>query len=212
MNKLTTILFLTLFLLAHSACSQNIELPAPDNSGGIPLMEALNKRQSTREFTNQPLSLQDISDLCWAAWGFNRDEKRTAPSSQNKQEMELYVFLEKGIYKYNAEQHILELLKKGDFRQHAGLQDFVATAPLNFVYVSNLAKAGVETPEAITTESLIPSHANSGFMAQNVYLTAASKNLGCVIRAWVDADELHKVLNLNPMQKALYGQTVGYRK
>lgn len=212
MNRLTTTLLLSLFLLAHNACSQNIELPTPDTSGGIPLMEALHKRQSTREFTNQALSLQDISDLCWAAWGFNRDDKRTAPSSQNKQEMDLYVFLEKGIYLYKAEEHILELIKKGDFRQHAGLQDFVASAPLNFVYVSNLAKAGVETPEGITAESLIPSHANSGFMAQNVYLTAASKNLGCVIRAWVDADELHKVLNLNPMQKALYGQTVGYRK
>jgi nitroreductase len=211
MKKLTTFISI-LFLVANSACSQNIELPPPDNSGGIPLMEALNKRQSTREFSNQPLALQDISDLCWAAWGFNRNGKRTAPSSQNKQEMDLYVFLEKGIYLYNAEDHILELIKKGDFRQHAGLQDFVATAPLNFVYVSNLEKAGIETPEAITTESLIPSHANSGFMAQNVYLTAASKNLGCVIRAWVDADELHKVLNLNPMQKALYGQTVGYRK
>ncbi|GAO29505.1 NADH oxidase [Geofilum rubicundum JCM 15548] len=205
-------MFLTLFLLAHSAYSQNIELPAPDNSGGIPLMEALNKRQSNRAFSSQALSLQDVSDLCWAAWGFNRDDKRTAPSSQNKQEMELYVFLEKGIYKYNAEQHMLELLKKGDFRKHAGLQDFVATAPLNFVYVSDLSKAGVERPEDITTESLIPSHANSGFMAQNVYLTAASKNLGCVIRAWVDADDLHKTLNLNPMQKALYGQTVGYRE
>ncbi len=212
MKQLTTALFLTLFLLTHSVCSQNIELPAADHSGGIPLMEALSKRQSNRAFSSRPLPLQDLSDLCWAAWGFNRDDKRTAPSSQNKQEMELYVFLENGIYKYNAEQHILELLKKGDFRQHAGLQDFVATAPLNFVYVSNLAKAGVKTPEAITTESLIPSHANSGFMAQNVYLTAASKNLGCVIRAWVDADELHKILNLNPMQKALYGQTVGYRK
>lgn len=212
MKNLSTTLLISLFLLGHSACSQNIELPAPDTSGGMPLMEALNKRQSTREFSSQALSMQDISDLCWAAWGFNRDDKRTAPSSQNKQEMELYVFLEKGIYKYNAVEHVLELMTKGDLRKHAGLQDFVATAPLNFVYVSNLAKAGVETPEAITTESLIPSHANAGFMAQNVYLTAASKNLGCVIRGWVDAEELHKILNLNPMQKALYGQTVGYRK
>lgn len=178
----------------------------------MPLMEALNIRQSAREFSSQALSLQDISDLCWAAWGFNRDDKRTAPSSQDKQEMELYVFLEKGVYLYNAQEHILEMVQKGDLRQHAGLQDFVALAPLNFVYVSNLAKAGIETPEGITAESLIPSHANSGFMAQNVYLTAASKNLGCVIRAWIDADDLHKILNLSPMHKALYGQTVGYRK
>ncbi|WP_026473543.1 SagB/ThcOx family dehydrogenase [Alkaliflexus imshenetskii] len=199
-------------LTTQSACSQDIRLPEPDKKGGIPLMQALNERQTSREFTDKELSLQDIADLCWAAWGYNRDDKRTAPSSMNKQEMDLYVFLKSGAYLYNAKTHTLELVKKGDLRAHCGSQDFVAGAPLNFIYVADLSKAGLSSPNEITAEKLIPSHANSGFMAQNVYLTAASKGLACVIRAWIDADELHQVLELNAMQKALYGQTVGHKK
>ncbi|MDG5799045.1 SagB/ThcOx family dehydrogenase [Marinilabiliaceae bacterium ANBcel2] len=211
MKKL--ILPLLIIFNLQTACSQEvITLPEPDITGGISLMQALNERQTSREFSQKDLTLQDISDLCWAAWGYNRDDKRTAPSSQNKQEMELYLFLKEGIYKYNASEHSLIKTKKGDYRSHSGLQDFVEDAPLNFVYVSNMESAGYESPDEITCETLTPSHANTGFMAQNVYLTAASKGLGSVIRGWIDADDLHNIMELDEMQVPLYGQTVGYIK
>jgi len=210
--KHVSLLLLSLMIAFQTACSQNIKLPPPDREGGMPLMQALNERQTTRAFAPTELSLQDISDLCWAAWGFNREDKRTAPSSLNKQEMDLFVFIESGIYLYNAQDHTLELVKKGDFRAQSGKQDFVATAPLNFVYVADLSRAGLTSPSEITAEALIPSHANSGFMAQNVYLVAASKGLGSVIRGWINPDELHQLLGLSPMQRVLYGQTVGHKE
>jgi nitroreductase len=212
MVKFVYLLTPMVMLLSVISSAQNIALPAPDRQGGIPLMKALNERQSTRDFSDKEISLQDISDLCWAAWGYNRDDKRTAPSSMNKQEMDLYVVLKQGAYLYNARKNLLELIKDGDLRKFCGKQDFVAAAPLNFIYVANLKKAGIKTEDAITTEELLPSYNNTGFMAQNVYLVAASKNLGCVVRAWIDSDQLEKTLGLSPLQKVILGQTLGHKK
>lgn len=212
MVKFVYLLTPIVMLLSVISSAQNIALPAPDRQGGIPLMKALNERQSTRDFSDKEISLQDISDLCWAAWGYNRDDKRTAPSSMNKQEMDLYVVLKQGAYLYNARKNLLELIKDGDLRKFCGKQDFVAAAPLNFIYVANLKKAGIKTEDAITTEELLPSYNNTGFMAQNVYLVAASKNLGCVVRAWIDSDQLEKTLGLSPLQKVILGQTLGHKK
>ena len=78
--------------------SQDIVLPTPDKSGGKPLMQALNERQSIRTFTNENLTQQQLSELLWAGWGINRtdDKKRTAPSSRNVQEIDVYVVLASG--------------------------------------------------------------------------------------------------------------------
>jgi SagB-type dehydrogenase family enzyme len=208
---------LTVAILAAASCfaqSQTIELPAPDKNGGMPLMQALNERHSTREFSSRELSLQQISDLCWAAWGYNRPEtrKRTAPSSMNKQEMELYVVMEKGAYFYNAEKHRLELIKNGDLRSFCGKQDFVAKAPVNFIYIANMKKAGVKNASEITTELLMASHANTGFIAQNTYLACASKGLECVVRGWIDKEALRDMLGLSPLYKIILGHTIGYGK
>lgn len=212
MQKQSFLFMMVGFLIVQAACSQNIQLPSPDREGGIPLMKALNERQSTREFSEKEISLQDLSDLCWAAWGYNRKDKRTAPSSMNKQEMDLYVVLSRGAYIYNARENRLDLAKKEDLRAYCGKQEFVATAPVNFIYVANLEKAGITSIKEITAEKMFPSHANSAFMAQNVYLVSASKGLGCVVRAWIDADELGKMMGLTGLQKVIIGQTIGHTK
>jgi SagB-type dehydrogenase family enzyme len=212
MRTQTSILIFIGIMLAQTVFAQNIQLPAPDRKGGVPLMKALNDRQTSREFSEKELSLQDLSDFCWAAWGFNRDDKRTAPSSQNKQEMDLYVVIAKGVYLYNAGTNQLTQIKKDDVRAACGKQEFVAKAPVNFIYVANLEKRDVKAGTEITAEHLIESKTNSGFMAQNVYLVAASKGINCVVRGWIDADECAKALNLKPMQKVILGQTLGYKK
>lgn len=212
MKKYLLILLLPCSMISQALFSQDIELPSADREGGIPLMKALNERQSTREFSEKEVSLQDLSDLCWAAWGFNRKDKRTAPSSMNKQEMDLYVILAKGAYLYNASEHRLDLIKKEDLRSYCGKQDFVAKAPVNFIYVANLEKAGIKSSEEITAVKMYPSHANSAFMAENVYLVSASKGLGCVVRAWIETDKLETILELNKLQKVIIGQTIGHKK
>ncbi|HHT22339.1 MAG TPA: SagB/ThcOx family dehydrogenase [Bacteroidales bacterium] len=198
----TLILSLFLFFLGCSMNAQEIKLPAPDKSGGKPLMESLKERKSTRSFSDKELTKQQLSDLLWAANGFNRDDKRTVPTALNRQELELYVILKKGIYFYNAKEHKLTLITKGDYRKCAGKQDFVADAPLNIMFVCDKTKAA----------KMEFSYANCGFISQNIYLYCASEGLGTVVRGSFDKEELHELLKLSSTQEVLLAQTVGYEK
>jgi len=204
-------LLFVLFAMIVNAQKSDLILPKPDTTGGIPIMKALYERSSAREFSETDLSMQDLSDLCWAAWGINRVEsgKRTAPSSRNFQEMDLYVVLKTGVFVYNAQKHLLEIVKEGDLRDLCGTQEFVGKAPVNFLYIADLRKRNLEKPEDITDKQLLSSWANAGFMSQNVYLVCASKDFSTVIRAMIDRDKLQNELGLNPMQRIILGQTIG---
>jgi len=211
MRVLQTTLLVLLIQMLHAQTL--IQLPPADKEGGIPLMQALQQRESSREFSAKEIDLQDLSDLCWAAWGINRSEsgKRTAPSSRNFQEIELYVVLKQGVYIYNAVNHQLELSHAGDFRQLTGTQGFVGLAPLNFVFVADLSKRGLSNADEITDARLLSSWANAGFMSQNVYLVCASKNMATVVRALIDREAFAKALKLNDFQKVILAQTIGYK-
>ncbi len=187
-----------------------LELPKPQMTGGKPLMEALKARHTTREFKPDPLPEQVLSNLLWAAFGINRAEagKRTAPSAMNWQENDIYVFLASGVYVYDAKAHRLNPILAGDFRAATGTQDFVKDAPLNLVYVADLAKTGDASPEDRDLYTAV----DAGFIAQNVYLFCASKDLATVVRGSVDRPALAKVLKLRPDQRIIVAQTVGYPK
>ena len=194
------------------AGSQDIVLPEPDKTGGKPLMQALNERQSIRTFTEEgKITDQQLSDLLWAAWGINRteDNKRTAPSSRNMQEMEVYVSMKSGLYLYSAETHTLKQIHNRDIRSLSGTQDFVATAPLNLIYVADLGKLGKNEGDEITESDLLSSYANTGFIAQNVYLCCASANLGCVVRGMVPKAKLAPEMGLRSNQVIILGHTIG---
>ena len=185
-----------------------IELPAPERRGGMPLMEALASRRSSREFARDALPLPLLSNLLWAAWGANRpDGGRTAPSALNAQEIELYAALPAGAYRYDAATHALHLAAATDIRRVTGYQDFVDEAPLDLVYVADhrrMALVPVAQRESFAS-------AAAGAIAQNVYLFAAGNGLATVIRAWIDRDAIAKALGLAHDQQVLLSQTVGYR-
>jgi SagB-type dehydrogenase family enzyme len=201
---------LTLVIMAASifASAQNIALPEPQKTGGKPLMEALNDRHSTRDFSERELDMQTLSNLLWAGFGYNRPEerKRTAPTSRNYQEMEIYVSIPSGLYLYDAWENTLLRVLDRDIRASTGLQDFVAKAPLNLIYVANQEK--VQDPHG--ERQLRASHTNSGFIAQNVYLYCASAGLVSVVRAWFDEEDLHKAMSLGEHMKIILTQTIGY--
>ena len=188
------------FIMCCSISAQDINLPAPNKTGGKALMRALNERKSTRSYQDKELTPQQLSDLLWAANGFNRDDKRTAPTANNRQELELYVTTKNGVYFYDAHNHLLRELKKGDQRAQAGAQDFVARAALNLIFVSDMAKAS----------SREYAYTDCGFVAQNVYLYCASEGLGTVVRGSFDKDKLSELLKLNSNQQVLLTQSVGY--
>jgi hypothetical protein len=120
---------------------QRIQLPPADRHGGMPLLDAITRRRSSREFAPDLLPLPVLSGLLWAAWGLNRpDGGRTAPSALNCQEVDLYVALPTGAYRYDAGAHALHLVSGSDVRRVTGYQDFVDDAPLDLVLVADHAR------------------------------------------------------------------------
>ena len=206
---LTLVIFLA--LIGINLNSQDISLPAPDKTGGKPLMQALNERHTSREFTKDNLSLQQISDLLWAGWGVNRadQKKRTAPSARDFQEISVYVALPGGLYVYDAFANSLKQVHSKDIRSLCGTQAFVATAPVNLIYVADMGKLGKKEDDEIKDAELFWSYANTGFIAQNVYLYCASANLGCVIRGLVPKEKLAPEMGLRKNQVIILSQTVG---
>ncbi len=123
-------------------------LPSPRTEGGLPLMAALKLRRSTREFANRPLPSTILSDLLWAAFGVNRPSgDRTAPYWRHVMVIDIYVAMADGVWLYDAAAHRLSPHSKSDIRALTSLQDFVATAPLNFAYVAHGERMQEVSPE-----------------------------------------------------------------
>lgn len=203
---------LGLILLAATALAQEpkpIQLPKPQTDTGRPLMQVLKDRSSTRAFSAEKLPLQTLSNLLWAAFGVNRPDsgKRTAPSAMNWQEVDIYVATADGLYVYDAKSHQLNPVLRDDVRAKTGTQDFVKDAPVDLVYVADLAKTnrGGEDRDMYMG-------ADAGFIAQNVYLFCASEGLATVVRGSVDRPALAKTIRLRPDQRIILAQTVGYPK
>ncbi|HXK00768.1 MAG TPA: SagB/ThcOx family dehydrogenase [Verrucomicrobiae bacterium] len=199
-------------MLAGAACAADLavlQLPKPETKGGMPLMQALVARQSGREFSPEKLSPQMLSNLLWAAYGVNRpDGRRTAPSANNRQTVDIYAALPDGVYLYNGREHRLEPVASGDLRAATGVQPFVAEAPLNLVYVSDYAKMASNSD----ADKALYAAAETGFIGQNVYLFCASEGLSTVVRAMVNREALAKALKFRPDQRITLAQTVGYPK
>lgn len=185
-----------------------IKLLTPQTQGGKPLMQALKERKSSREFSQQDLPLQVISDMLWAAFGINRPDSggRTAPSPMNTQEIDIYVVKSQGVYLYDAKANILTPVATGDMRGITGIQPFVAEAPINLIYVADLSKM----ERIADTDIDFYTGCDAGFISQNVYLYCASVGLSTVVRAWVDKPVLAKAIKLRPNQRIILAQTVGY--
>ena len=187
---------------------QPVDLPAPQTAGGIPLMQALRVRNSTREFTSRRLPVQTLSDLLWAAFGVNRPEsgKRTAPSAMNWQEIGIYVATPDGLYLYVARGNKLIPILSGDMRAATGTQAYVGEAPVNLVYVADFAKVA----HASAPDHALYIGADTGAIVENAYLFCASQGLGVVVRGSINRAALAKTMKLRPDQKIILAQTVGY--
>jgi nitroreductase len=205
--KLKLSILLAAFL-AGNLLAQSIELPPPQKTGGMPLMEALARRSTSREFATNELSSRQLSSLLWAAFGINRpDGKRTAPSARNFQETDIYVLLRSGAYVYSAVSNKLDLIVAGDIRALGGIQTFVKDTPVTLIFVADLAKSGGNNEGSRNTANI-----NVGYISQNVYLFCASEGLVTGARGGVDRKALGQKLNLRPDQLIVLAQSVGYPK
>ena len=201
---------LILFFLNYSFSEElkPVQLPKPQLDGGKPLMQVLKDRKSSREFSSEKLPLQVLSNLLWAASGINRPDsgKRTAPSARNWQEIDIYVAAAEGLYLFDSRDHVLKPILTEDIRALTGRQSFVKGAALNLIYVADFSKMSGASNE----EKEFYSAADTGFIAQNVYLFCASEGLATVVRAMIDRPALGKIMKLRPEQKITLSQSVGY--
>jgi hypothetical protein len=198
---------------------QTIVLPNPEKEGGKSVLASLIERKTTRTISSKELPLQLISNLLWSGFGVNRDsgsfgkKGRTAPSASNSQEIDLYVALPGGVYLYEAVSHQLLPVAEGDFRARSG-RGKATTAPLNIFYIADLSRydTGPTQPDRKIGDPEVQKSyffTDTGFIAQNIYLCAASFGLA----AWFhncDKENTVSEFKLKPTQRVLFAQTVGY--
>jgi nitroreductase len=193
--------------VATAAGSGSIQLPPARMEGGRPLITALRLRRSTREYSEQPLPARILSDLLWAAFGVNRPGgERTAPYWRHVMVIDIYAVMANGVWLYDPAVHGLTLHLNKDLRAKTGLQDFVATAPLNLVFVAH----GERMADISAEERRLYASVDSAFIGQNVYLFCASEGLGAVYRGAVDFPALAHAMRLPEGQFVTAAQTVGY--
>jgi len=188
-----------------------ISLPAPRLDGEMSLEEAIANRRSVREFTEERLSLEEISQLLWAAQGITDPRGlRAAPSAGALYPLELYVAVAEAVYHYLPTGHALQVLWQEDLRREfwqAGLrQGALQEAPAIFVvtgvYQRTEAKYGERAERYVKLEA--------GHAAQNILLQAVALELGAVpIGAFYD-DQVQAALALPLDHQPLYLIPVGH--
>lgn len=190
----------------------DVQLPAPDVKGGLTVEAALQARRSQRSFSDDPLSLQEVSQLLWAAQGVTDSQRgfRTAPSAGATYPLEVYVTLGKaeglagGLYRYDPGSHQLCRESTEDLRDElyeaALRQTAVRDAPvvmvLTAIYGRTTARYGERGVRYV--------HMEAGHTAQNIYLQAASLGLGAVVIGAFDDSEVQGIMDLREDEHPLY--------
>lgn len=185
-----------------------VKLPAPNKKGGMPLYEALNNRQTNREFSDKKITLQQLSDILWCANGVNREDgKRTAPSARNAQEIDIYVFTAEGVFIYDAQKNMLACLNNKDLRSEMTTRGkMIMEAPVTLLFVANYTK--MELFDDASREFY--GATDAGFVSQNVYLYCAANGLNTVVMGAIDREKIAELLKIKG--KAILAQPIGYPK
>jgi len=196
---------------------KNIKLPRPKTAGRISLEEAIVRRHSVREFSKKELSLDEISQLLWAAYG-QRDgdsatgASKTVPSAGALYPMEIYLVSSNGVFHYLPSSHSLEEMSDKDLRSSlsgtALWQEAIARAAVDFVIACVYDRICLKYGE----RGIRYAHIEAGHIAQNIHLQAVCLGLGSVpIGAFSDT-AVQKALYLPKDNMPLYIIPVGYPK
>ena len=198
--KLKTLVAIATLIASNMAVNAEV-LPAPQTTGGAPLMEVMAARKSQRDINpDEAVSRQDLSNILWAAWGITHDGKHTVATAMNRQELVLYVITPTQVSRFNPEDNTLTVVNTGDFTEVVGRQDFAKTAPLNIALVVDTDKQARTEFQAYTT----------GAASQNIYLYCAQAGLKTVVRAMLNDKALSDALKLPANELLLYVQTIGH--
>jgi SagB-type dehydrogenase family enzyme len=200
-------LWLLMLSLASSGLmaqgKQVIDLPKPTQAGQYSLGQLLQQRRSLREYSAQPVSLAEVSQLLWAAQGITDSRGfRTAPSAGALYPLELYVVacnvtgMEAGVYHYQIQNHRLVQHLAGDKReelaQAAYMQSWLSDAPVVFVFSADYKR----TSKKYGTRAKRYVQMEVGHAAQNLFLQAGDLDLGSVVVGAFYDDAVTELLQL----------------
>lgn len=202
-----TIITTAMLCMVMVAAAQEVRpLPKPDKKAKMTLFQALDRRESVREYSDREIPERTLSNLLWAACGINRpgQGRITAPSAINAQDITVYVCRQDGAWKYDAAAHALTKVSDKELRkQVAGFQDFAATAPVSLVLVSDISK--------VRNHSELGAM-DAGYVSENICLACTALGLATVPRATMDKAELAKELKLGDSEVLMLNNPVGYKK
>lgn len=209
MKKFVMLMAAMMTMVAGNAeTPSTIKLKAPDLGRGANVMKAFESRHSEREFADRDLSMEDLSDLMWAAYGINRsDGRHTAASAMNRQDVDVYVVMKEGAYLYVPVANELKLVADGDHRNLiAGRQKDFPLAPVSLVIVSDLSRFGIDDNKMAERMGAI----DAGLVSQNIALFCAGTGLVTVPRATMDTEGLRNLLGLKESAVLMLNNPVGY--
>lgn len=196
---------------------KTLTLPDARVSGHISIEETLEKRRSIRNYSDTPLTLEEIGQLAWSAQGITESGRgfRTAPSAGATFPIEIYFFITglnetpDGIYHYDPQYHSLTMIKRGDRRndlhQSALFQDAIISAPVSMVISGVLQR----TQQRYGDRALRYVHMEAGHVSQNVYLQATALDVGTVVIGAFNDDGVSKVMGFHDGEYPLYIMPLG---
>lgn len=186
-------------MMTSNATAIEKSLPKPEQTGGMPVMEALRQRKSGKSFAQKDIDEQTLSNILWAAYGVNRDSgERTIPTAMNKKELEIYIADAGGVWLYKAEENKLQQISDENILEIFNTQDYMANAPVVLIYVTDKdCRYG-------------DMHAGSAY--QNVGLYAASAGMHNVVRGFFDKEKTAQAINLPKNRRVIISQAIGWGK
>jgi SagB-type dehydrogenase family enzyme len=196
--------------------SVNVKLPQPQYDSKVSIEKTLRLRRSVRTYSDKPLTLDEISQLLWAAQGItNPLGFRTAPSAGALYPLEIYLVagnvdsLPDGVYKYKPENHALEKILHGDKREELCAAALGQPCVKKGAAVIVLAAVYERTMKKYGQRGIRYVHTEVGHASQNIYLQGISLNLGTVTVGAFDDEKVKKILHMHSTEQPLSIMPVG---
>jgi len=200
-----------------SAVNETITLPQPAEDGDISVEQALSQRRSIREYTGEPLTLEEVSQILWAAQGITLPSRgfRTSPSAGATFPLYIYVAvsnvtdLETGLYLYHPGGHELQKVSAEDKKEtiyaaglrQSALQEGACTFVITGDYQRTTGRYGERGVRYV--------HNEVGHVGQNIHLQAEALGLGTVVVGAFNNDDIINGLNLPDNKDPFYLMPVG---
>ncbi len=198
-----------------------VNLPSPQLTGNLSVEAAIQNRRSVRKYSNQSVTLSNVSQVLWAAQGITdaQNQLRSAPSAGQVYPLEVYVIagpnvsgLQEGVYHYVPSNNTLEMYMNGDLRDNlstiADGQPWVKQAPLNILITGDYRKMINKYPDTALSTRFV--NLEAGHAGENIYLQAESLGLVTVSLGSFDSNQLSKSFELPSNETPIYIFPIGH--